>query len=120
MSDIIFEYTPRSIYASQGAGPTVEEGYDIWIKNGDELLFIGFCYIHELEENMKIYQDQGDSVYIRRQKLGEEVRKTVKEQIDDLFAYLEEDRESVDLAYWQGYNNGYLNGYTDAENKSKE
>jgi hypothetical protein len=67
MSDIVFEYTPCSIYAAQGAGPSAQEGYDIWIKDGDELLFIGFCYLDELEKNMKIYQDQGDSVYIRRQ-----------------------------------------------------
>ncbi len=67
MSDIIFEYTPRSIYAVQGSGPSVEEGYDIWIKEGSELLFLGFCYLNELEKHMKIYQDQGDNIYIRRQ-----------------------------------------------------
>jgi hypothetical protein len=70
MSDIVFEYTPRSIYAAQGSGPSVEEGYDIWIKDGNELLFLGFCYLRELEKNMKIYQDQGDRVYIRRQDSG--------------------------------------------------
>jgi len=104
MSEIIFEYTPRSIYASQGAGPSAQEGYDMWIKNGNELLFLGFCLLHELEKNMKIYQDQGDSIYIRRQNLGEEVRKTVKEQIDDLYAYLEEDEED-DIDYFLDYHN---------------
>jgi hypothetical protein len=67
MSDIIFEYTPCSIYAAQGSGPSAEEGYDIWIKEDDELIFLGFCYLDELEKNMKIYQDQKDRVYIRRQ-----------------------------------------------------
>jgi hypothetical protein len=65
MSDIIFEYTPRSIYAAQGSGPSVEEGYDIWIKEGDELIFLGFCYLHELEKNMKFYQDQEDRIFIK-------------------------------------------------------
>jgi hypothetical protein len=71
MSDIIFEYTPCSIYASQGAGPSTQEGYDIWIKDGKEMLFLGFCDLYELEKNMKIYQDQNDRVFIRRKNSGE-------------------------------------------------
>ena len=66
MSDIIFEYTPRSIYAAQGSGPSGNEGYDIWLKVEDgHMDFLGFCHIHELEKNMKFYQDKGDRVYIR-------------------------------------------------------
>jgi len=68
MSDIIFEYTPCSIYAAQGGGPSAEEGYDIWIKQDNELIFLGFCYLYELEKNMKVYQDQGDRVFITRSK----------------------------------------------------
>jgi hypothetical protein len=68
MSDIIFEYTPCSIYAAQGSGPSAEEGYDIWIKQDNELIFLGFCYLYELEKNMKVYQDQGDRVFITRSK----------------------------------------------------
>jgi len=67
MSNVIFEYTPHSIYAAQGGGPSAEEGYDIWIKEDNEMLFLGFCYLNELEKHMKIYQDQGDNIYIRRQ-----------------------------------------------------
>jgi hypothetical protein len=67
MSDIIFEYTPRSIYSVQGSGPSTEEGYDIWYKMDNEQIFLGFCRLYELEKNMKFYQDQGDRVYITRQ-----------------------------------------------------
>jgi hypothetical protein len=68
MSDIIFKYTPRSIYSAQGSGPSVEEGYDIWFKEEGEMLFLGFCRLHELEKCMKFYQDQGDKVYITRSR----------------------------------------------------
>jgi hypothetical protein len=68
MSDIIFEYTPRSIYSVQGSGPSAEEGYDIWYKVHDEWVFLGFCQLYDLENNMKFYQDQGDRVFITRSK----------------------------------------------------
>jgi hypothetical protein len=67
MSDIVFEYTPRSIYSVQGSGPSVEEGYDIWFEEEGEMIFLGFCLLYELEEFMKFYQDQGENIYIRRQ-----------------------------------------------------
>jgi len=71
MSDIIFEYTPQSIYASQGGSPSTKEGYNIWIKDLDSILyFIGFFEPEDLEKNMKFYQDQGDNVYIRRVPKG--------------------------------------------------
>ena len=67
MADIVFQYTPRSIYSVQGSGPSAEEGYDIWIRHKDGWMdFLGFCGLNELEGNMKFYQDSGDSVYIRR------------------------------------------------------
>ena len=67
MSDIVFEYTPRSTYASQGDFSSSEEGYDIWLRGDDGYMdFLGFCGAHELEKNMKVYQDQGDRVFIRR------------------------------------------------------
>jgi len=66
MSDIIFEYTPRSIYSNQGGSPSIEEGYDIWLKEEEEMLFLGFCLLYDLEKCMKFYQDQGDNVYIRK------------------------------------------------------
>jgi hypothetical protein len=68
MSDIVFEYTPRSIYAAQGSGPSAEEGYDIWYKVENEWIFLAFCKLYELEKNMKFYQDQGDKVFITRSK----------------------------------------------------
>jgi hypothetical protein len=67
MSDIIFEYTPCSIFSSQGGSPSSREGYDIWIKDLDSIMyFIGFCDAEDLEKNMKFYQDQRDNVYIRK------------------------------------------------------
>jgi hypothetical protein len=67
MSDIIFEYTPCSIFSNQGGVPSSQEGYDIWIKDLDSIMyFIGFCEAEDLEKNMKFYQDQGDNVYIRK------------------------------------------------------
>jgi hypothetical protein len=67
MSDIIFEYTPRNIYSHQGGGPSGLEGYNIWIKDLDSIMyFIGFFEAEDLEKNMKFYQDQGDTVYIRK------------------------------------------------------
>jgi hypothetical protein len=67
MSDIVFEYTTCSIYAAQGGEPSAEEGYNIWFKEEEEMLFLAFCSLYELEKCMKFYQDSGDNVYIRRQ-----------------------------------------------------
>jgi hypothetical protein len=67
MSDIIFEYTPRNVHSHQGGSSSGLEGYNIWIKDLDSIMyFIGFCEAEDLEKNMKFYQDQGDNVYIRK------------------------------------------------------
>jgi hypothetical protein len=71
MSDIVFEYTPSSLYSHQGSGPSTEEGYNIWVRSGNEMSFLGFCYLHELEKYMKIYQDQDSRVFIQSRPFNE-------------------------------------------------
>lgn len=73
MAKIIFEYTEKSIYASQGGSPTGSEGYNIWIQYPDDevLVFLGFCKEFDLAHNIAYYKNMGDQVFlVRRENRG--------------------------------------------------
>lgn len=73
MNKIVFEYTERSIYASQGGPPTGSEGYNIWIQYPDDemLIFLGFSTKFDLEHNVAYYKSLGDKVlFTRRENRG--------------------------------------------------
>lgn len=59
--DIIFEWTERSTHAIQGAAPSGQAGYNIWIRYSDNEVvdFLGFITQDRLYEEMEHYKSLG-------------------------------------------------------------
>ena len=59
--DIIFEWTERSIYSAQGAGPIGEAGYNVWIQYTDSefIDFLGFVPQNQLYDEVEYYKSLG-------------------------------------------------------------
>lgn len=74
MSRIVFDYTPVSKYCAQGAGPSMQEGYDIWLHDEENTMYVwlGFASLEEFEESVYHYQQQGDKVFSTRKELNNE------------------------------------------------
>lgn len=59
--DIIFEWTERSIYAAQGAAPSGQAGYNVWIQYTDDdyVDFLGFVSENEVYGEIEYYKSIG-------------------------------------------------------------
>lgn len=65
MAKIVFEHTLSSTYASQGGTPSGKEGYNVWLKNDQEYIFLGWFLPEELEYWTYFYQQEGDECYLK-------------------------------------------------------
>jgi hypothetical protein len=76
MARIIFSYTPRSIYASQGGEPSCSEGYDIWLDSSLDydktkdtrisLDWLGFSPMEEFNYWVSFYKANNDEVFVAK------------------------------------------------------
>ena len=64
--NILFEYTQMSKYSAQGSPPSGLEGYDMWIVDGQEQHWLGFCTLDKKDDWVYYYQQHGDKVYIKQ------------------------------------------------------
>jgi hypothetical protein len=67
MHRIVFQYTPRSIYSAQGSGPSMMEGYDVWLYDEEDSLYnwLEYCTLEEKDRLVSRYRGQGETVYMR-------------------------------------------------------
>ena len=70
MAKVIFEYTKKGRYASQGEPPSNAEGYNIWVQYPDETThFLGFDNIDRAASSVQYYEDNGDEVVFAMERL---------------------------------------------------
>ena len=74
MARIVFDYTLTSKYCAQGSGPSMQEGYDIWLDDEESTMYswLGFASLEEFEGSVYYYQQRGDRVFSTRKDLDHE------------------------------------------------
>lgn len=63
--NVLFEYTQMGKNAAQGGSPSGLEGYDIWLVDGHDQYWLGFCTLDKKDDWVYYYQQQGDKVYLK-------------------------------------------------------